>query len=239
MTDKDEKRRHDRYSAEDVQGKFSYSVEARVLNISMGGLAVRTQTQLTIGRGYRFRLGRENEAVQLTGSVRWCRLAGTERQEDGDIVPVYEAGISFDDVLTGKAEELRQFMEQNIIVDLRRRVSGRFKVEADSPVELESHSEFDVKQISLSGMLIEGAAAVPPDTRLDLEMRLGQERFTSLARSIYLSEIELEDGDEARETPRYRMGLEFTHTTAEKRAVLEAFIRTELNRQEEEDPSAE
>ena len=235
MTDQDEKRRHDRYSADDVQGEFSYSVDARVLNISMGGLAVRTQTQLAIGRGYRFRLGREGDAVQLSGSVRWCRLAGTERREDGDIVPVYEAGISFDDVLSGKAEQLLLFMEQNIIVDLKRRISGRFQVERDNPVELESHSGFEVRQISLSGMMIESDVAVPPDTRLDLEMGLGQARFTTTARSIYLSEIELDESDEEPETPRYRMGLEFTHTTAAMRSVLETFIRTELGREDDED----
>ena len=77
MTKDDNRRQHDRFSAEDVRGNFSYSVEARVLNISLGGLAVRTQSQLSIGRKYRFRLGGLVEAVHLSGSVRWCRMSGT------------------------------------------------------------------------------------------------------------------------------------------------------------------
>lgn len=232
MTRKDDNRRHDRFSAEDVHGEFSYSVQARVLNISLGGLAVRTQTQLKIGRKYRFRLGAHSKAVQLEGSVRWCRLSGTERQESGDIVPVYEAGISFDDVLTDKAEELLQFMEKNIVLDLRKRISGRFTVDEANSLDLESHSGFEVKQISLSGMMIETEVATPPGTIFELEMRLGRKKFASAARIVYMSEIEseAEDGDE--KARLYRMGVEFMRTPEDKRAVLEAFIRTELDREE-------
>jgi len=225
MTKDDDKRQHDRHSADDVPGRFSYSVEANVLNISLGGLAVRTHTQLSIGREYRFRLGGVKNAVQLTGSVRWCRMSGTDKQPTGDIVPVYDAGISFDDVLTDKAEELLQFMEKNITLDLKRRIAGRFQVEDGGPVVLESESEFLVKQISVSGMMIEADVALKPETALELEMRLGRRKFTSPARIIYMAEINVQD-----ETLRYRMGVEFLKTPKEKQEALDTFIRTELQR---------
>lgn len=224
MNKKDEKRRHDRFSAEDVSGSFSFTVEASVINISLGGLAVRTQTQLKVGREYRFRMGGEEDAVQLSGTVRWCRLSGTERQESGDVVPVYEAGISFDDVLTEKADQLVRFMEQNIVLDLKRRITGRFKLDASDPVQLETDAGFEVKQISLAGMMLESDLALKPDTMLELEMRLKRRKFTSLARIIYVSEISLEEGE-----LKYRVGLEFIDTAPKMRALLEEFIRTELD----------
>ena len=225
MTEKDNKRKQDRFATENVHGNFSYSVEAGVLNLSLGGLAVRTNTQLSIGRKYRFRLGGETDTVQMTGAVRWCRMSGTEKQETGDIVPVYDAGISFDDVLTEKAEELIDFMEKNITLDLKRRIAGRFKVDTGGSVMLESESDFVVKQLSASGMMIEAEVALKPDIDLDLDMRLGRRKFQSPGRVIYLAKVALQD-----ETLHYRMGLEFTGTTKKMREVLEGFIRAEMKR---------
>lgn len=225
MTKDDNRRRQDRFSTENVHGNFSYAVEAEVLNLSLGGLAVRTNTQLSIGRKYRFHLGTAADSVQLTGAVRWCRMSGTVKQETGDIVPVYDAGISFDDVLTGKAEELLEFMEKNITLDLKRRIAGRFKVEATGPVVLESDSEYLVKQVSISGMMIESEVALKPDTELGLEMRLGRRKFTSSGRIIYLAEIAIQD-----ETLRYRIGVEFTKTSQAMKQVLEDFIRSEMKK---------
>jgi c-di-GMP-binding flagellar brake protein YcgR len=225
MSKDDNRRQHDRFSADDVRGNFSYSVEASVLNISLGGLAVRTQSQLSIGRKYRFRLGGFANAVDLSGSVRWCRMSGTERQESGDIVPVYDAGIAFDEVLTEKAEELLVFMEKNIVLSPKRRISGRFKLDSVDQVVLESDSAFEVREISVSGMMIEADVALKPETALELEMRLGRLKFTSLARIIYMSEIDLHDGDLS-----YRMGVEFLETAPEQKEKLEKFIRTELKK---------
>ena len=225
MTKDDNRRQQDRFSTENVRGNFSYSVEAEVINLSLGGLAVRTNTQLSIGRKYRFHLGTAADSVQLTGAVRWCRMSGTVKQETGDIVPVYDAGISFDDVLTDKAEELLQFMEKNITLDLKRRIAGRFKVEASGPVVLESESEYLVKQISLSGMMIESDVALKPDTQLELVMRLGRRKLTATGRIIYLAEIALQD-----ETLRYHIGVEFTKMPQEMKQVLEDFIRNEMKK---------
>ena len=225
MSKDDNRRQHDRFSADDVRGNFSYSVEASVLNISLGGLAVRTQSQLSIGRKYRFQLGGFTEAVTLSGSVRWCRMSGTERQESGDIIPVYDAGIAFDEVLTEKAEELLAFMEKNIVLSPKRRISGRFKIESVDQVILETESEFQVREISVSGMMIEADVALKPETALELEMRLGRWKFTSPARIIYMAEIDLQD-----ETLRYRMGVEFVGSSPDQLMKLEKFIRTELKK---------
>lgn len=225
MSRDDDRRQHDRFSADDVRGNFSYSVEASVLNISLGGLAVRTQSQLSIGRKYRFQLGGFSESVALSGSVRWCRMSGTERQESGDILPVYDAGIAFDEVLTEKAEELLTFMEKNIVLSPKRRILGRLKIESVDQVILESESEFQVREISISGMMIEADVALKPDTALELEMRLSRWKFVSAGRIIYMAEIDLRD-----ETLRYRMGVEFTGLSPKQKEKLERFIRTELKK---------
>ncbi len=224
MNDSDNRRRFDRFFTSDVQGRFSYAVEARVINISLGGFAVRTGTQLTVGREYRFQLGMGPEAMDLSGIVRWCKMAGTEKCETGDVIPVYEAGIAFDSVLTEQADHLREFMEKSIIVDVRRRIFGRFKAKASNPVILESDSRFVVKQISQSGVLVESARLINRDEVFDLELILGKRKFVSSSRVAHVAEIGDEDDDD-----RYHLGLEFVDTEPRYRDVLEKFIRLELD----------
>lgn len=223
MTDSDNRRRFDRFFTSDVQGRFSYAVEARVLNISLGGFAVRTGTQLTVGREYRFQLGKKAEAMNLSGLVRWCKMAGTEKCETGDVIPVYEAGIAFNSVLTEQADHLREFMEKSIIIDVRRRIFGRFRAQDPKPVTLESDSRFVVKQISQAGVLVESSILVNRDEVIDLELILGQRKFVSPSRVAHVAEIEAEEADR-----RYHLGLEFVDTQPRYRDVLEKFVRLEL-----------
>ena len=224
MTDSDNRRRFDRFFTSDVQGRFSYSVEARVLNISLGGFAVRTGTQLTVGRKYRFQLGKGSEAMHLSGLVRWCKMAGTEKCETGDVIPVYEAGIAFDSVLTEQANHLREFMEKSIIVDVRRRIFGRFRAQDSKPVTLESDSRFVVRQISQAGVLVESSLLINRDEIFDLELVLGQRKFVSSSRVAHVAEIDVEDDNR-----QYHLGLEFVDTEPRYRDVLEKFIRLELD----------
>ena len=219
----DNRRKHGRYPAEEVRGSFSYAVDAVVMNISLGGFAVRTTTQLTVGRIYRFRLGSESESVQLSGIVRWCRMAGTEKTETGDVLPVYQAGIAFDEVLTDQATDLRRFMEKSIIVDIRRRVFGRFSPRDQEEITLESDSSFRVKQISMSGLLVESDAPLTKEEVFDLELSLGGGKFLSSVRVVHMVEVQSED-----EVSRFRVGLEFLDTEEQYLERLKEFISGQL-----------
>jgi len=220
----DKERRHRRFPTEDLKGSFAYAVDAQVINISLSGLALQTATQLSVGRKYSFRLGQEPDTVYLQGTVKWCRFCGTQKQQGrADVEPVYRAGIAFDNILTEKAEELLRFMERNVIVDLRQRISGRFKVEAGGPVKLESVHTFKVKTLSLVGMLMETDLSLEPETRFEIEMRLNKGSFASRARVVHTYEAGVVE-----EAVFYRMGIEFVGTPADHRQVLENFIREEL-----------
>lgn len=222
----DKERRHRRFPTEDVRGSFAYAVEAQVINISLSGLAFQTATQLNVGRKYSFRLGQEPDTVFLQGTVKWCHFCGTQKQEaTGEVEPVYRAGIAFENILTEKAEELLRFMERNVIVDLRQRISGRFKVEADGPIKLESVHTFLVKTLSLAGMLMETDLSLKPETRFEIDMLLSNAHFVSRARVVHTYESGVEG-----EAVFYRMGIEFLGTPKEHRKVLEKFIREELEK---------
>ncbi len=189
MTEYDKPRRHRRYSTPDIPGSFVHSVDAQVLNISLAGIAVRTATQLSVGREYLFQLGQGADLIHLSGPVKWCRLSGTQKLDEGDVVPVYEAGIVLDEVFSEKAAELLQFLRRNVIVvDLRPRILGRFNLASEDPATLESKEDFVVKQLSLSGMLIAAESMHEPEAVLELEIRLNEELFRSRGRIVHVGE---------------------------------------------------
>ena len=134
MTDQDQnneretRRRHPRYPVDGLEGSFVFSTDVRIIDLSVEGVGIETQTSLTVGRRYSLKVEREDQRLDLSGQVAWCRLTGTRRNPAGDVVPIYRAGIRFDDVLTAKALEWLEFIRKTAPVRLESRVFGRFTV---------------------------------------------------------------------------------------------------------------
>ncbi len=212
-------RRHPRFATQRVPGRIAFSVDAQALNISLSGIGVRTSTQLHVGRRYGFRLGQEPHAILVSGSVVWCRLAQTDHRPGGDVAPVYHAGIAFSDVIGEKTMRLFEFIEQSETPDLRRRIFGRLKVAKDHSIVLESKSEFLVRQISLSGMLIESPLALHTGSVFGMEILLAGHRFSAGGRIVNSGQVGL-------------LGVEFLELSGGQQEILEDFIREELEQEE-------
>ncbi len=86
----------------------SPTLEARLLDFSRAGFALETTQGLRIGQRHVFRIEKSagligperpkssGTARSLVGVVRWCRLRTTRPLENGDIEPVFCAGLSFE-----------------------------------------------------------------------------------------------------------------------------------------------
>ena len=72
----------------------SPSVSGRVLDIHRDGMAIESHSALRPGRGYTLTLRIGTHVETLEARVLWCRLLSTERLPNGDVVPVYRAGIA-------------------------------------------------------------------------------------------------------------------------------------------------
>lgn len=71
----------------------SPTLGVRILNLSAAGLAIETDCALRVGGRYRFTLATAGDEARIDGKVLWCRLSGTRRLANGDVHPVYRAGI--------------------------------------------------------------------------------------------------------------------------------------------------
>ena len=190
--------------------------------MSLNGMSIETGNPLKVGREYSLDLDRDGMPIKLSGKVVWCTLVRTTRDERGDVLPIYRAGIHFEDVITGKAGRLLDFIHQNAIVSLEKRLFGRFRVETDQSADLGFEADFRVRQISVSGMLVETDIAPPVDTRCRMDISLGSLSFTTEVRVVRVQTIE-------HAAPLFSLGVQFTRLEPDARDSLEAFIEAELD----------
>lgn len=218
-----ERRRQRRYPVSDVQGTLLFSVPVTVLNMSLTGMAMETTSRLQIGRRYTLKIKQDQEYLTLSGTVTWCSLGKTRKTETGEVVPVYRAGVQFQEVLTERAAEILQFLEKNAVIELEKRLFGRFTLPSPEEVDLDWEYTFSVKTISLSGMRIETDLPATQDSIFELEMRLPRAVLTLKGRVVHVQEL-----PQAKEGPRSELGIEFLDMPRATRKDLERFIQEEL-----------
>ncbi|MFQ5528629.1 MAG: PilZ domain-containing protein [Thermoanaerobaculia bacterium] len=224
----DERRTHTRYPVAGIKGSFLFTTDARVLNLSLDGMSLETQNPLKIGHEYSLRLDEGEHHMPLKGTVVWCTLVKTTRDFSGEVQPVYRAGVHFADVMSGKANQLRSFIHKNAVISLENRLFGRFRIEAERPADLSLEAEFTVKQISLSGMLVETDVAPPVDTECELEVEVGGIDFKATARIVRVQRLATGDNEEEPAAP-VRLGIQFVELGDNSRLTLESFIGTKLS----------
>jgi hypothetical protein len=217
-------RRHKRYEVHDVQGSLLFRTQVRVQNISVSGVAIETTERLKLGRVYSIRLSNSSDALDLSGTIRWCRLARTQVEKNGESVTVYEAGLAFDDVFTQKAVDLLRFLENHVILPLHQRVTGRFRVETLGTVDLESRYQFEVVKISLSGMLVKTHLDPVVGSAFVMELALRGGQIPINGRVAHVQRIAGQKGDESLS----ELGVEFVNVREDAHRALSEFITEEL-----------
>jgi hypothetical protein len=218
-----DQRRYRRFEVHDITGVFLFDVDATVLNLSLGGMALESSHPLQVGRRYSFRIRDGAELVNLSGVVAWCNLRRTRREAGDEIVPCYHAGVRFEGILTATAEELGHLIEENAVVEVGHRIYGRFRVDPDSSLSVESQVDFEVRKISLSGMLVEAEVEVGLETLVQLEVSLVNGLYTSRGRIAFAQPPE-HPGEN-----RSRIGVEFLDPSPDRRLMLEDFIAFLVN----------
>jgi len=219
----DEQRRHPRFEVTEVGGSLLYSMDCRIVDISISGIKIESDRRLDIGREYSIRVSHGDDSVRVVGSVVWCVLTRVIDADKGENVPVYRAGIEFKDIMSEKAGELERFMRQNVVIHLEERLFGRFKFNPQEPANLGCEYDFVVKTVSLSGMLVETEILADVDSVFDMELRIRDQIILVRGRVAHAKQV---GGEENRNL--VHLGIEFSDLMQDERDVLERFINEEL-----------
>jgi len=112
----DEKRRHRRFNVEHlkVDCDMPSASRVKVMNISCGGALVMADRVITIGKNYALKIGYKEKSVFVKATAVWALLADSVKEANGDIIPLYIAGMHFVDVIKGEMLEIISLLEANV-----------------------------------------------------------------------------------------------------------------------------
>ena len=218
-----ERRRHRRYSVRNVRGSLVLQMDVRVLDMSLTGLAVESWQPLGIGGQYDLRLCHGQEELGVPAEVQWSRLVRIEPGGPGETRSVFRAGLDYRDALDDKAREILSFLEHNVVIDVERRVSGRFEMALDEPVGLTEQREFLVREISLFGMSIETDLELQIGTAFNMELMLGERELEARGEVRNNRLLELRGGEQI-----WEAGVAFQELSPESRRALRALVESSL-----------
>ncbi len=213
-----DRRKNNRYDVEGIEGCLTFVLNVKILNMSLDGMAVETNQMISVNKLYTIKVHHKDEVLDLKGQVIWSKLDRTALSPEGDVVPIYKAGIKFKDVLSEKSLSLLRFIEKNRVLTLEKRIFGRFNLKGGDAHIHCSHN-FTVRKISLSGMLIESESPLEMNSEFDMTLNRADDDKEILIKGRVASLIEPEKSD----TP-FRIGIEFTSLSDEDRKTLKEYI---------------
>jgi hypothetical protein len=213
------RRRHPRFTVEDVRGQLVLASKVEVLNLSLGGVAIRADRRLNIGSEYTLKLEMGDRFIAMQGVVVWSVLSGM-RKGRGEDAPEYSAGLKFTGVIDDKVQGLIEFIDENRIVEEHRLAGLRFQVEAPGKAVLDSLESYRVRLVSLSGMLIEADRALDVDRVYAMYFQAPGGARVAFAGRVASC---VEDGGSG--APRgYRVGVAFVDMSGDDRRRLQSFV---------------
>jgi hypothetical protein len=187
--------------------------------MSISGAAIKVDRRLTMGARYHLKLDRGGGTLKVETEVVWSVLTEFHRNEEGDEVPVYSAGLRFTDVLTPRITELLTFIDKHKIIDEKRLGGLRLHIDAPGKAVLDYPEGYQVLVLSRSGMLIETDHGVALEGICPMEVSLPDgEPLRFSGRVVTLKERE----DDLRR--RREIGIEFLEMSDEDRSRLSRFL---------------
>ncbi len=219
MTDGfNERRKNRRYDVDGIEGCLTFVLNVKILNMSLDGMAVEANHMISVNKEYTIKAYHNGEILNLRGKVIWSKLYKTIVSPEGEVIPIYRAGIKFEDVLSEKTLSLLKFIEKNRILTLEKRILGRFNLKPGD-AHIQCPHNFTVRKISLSGMLIESEPPLEIDSEFLMTLTKTDDGKEVSVKGRVASLFEPEHSDAP-----YRIGIEFVSLADSDKAVLREYI---------------
>jgi hypothetical protein len=231
-------RRHKRYRLDlvEINGKMSLADKVEIIDISIGGVALKTDRRLDPGREYMLRLGEKGKCIDVTGVIVRSTLSGIEERANNDNVTIYTVGMKFKEGSTEKITNFLKSIEHSnkeappAMAD--RRLNVRFHITTPGEKMLNFPAQFKVKEISLSGIRIHTDQSLAIESIIPMGLTLAGDDTVNFNGRV-ASCLRIEETGQA----LYEIGVEFLDLTDKDRTLLKTFIdylvMREVNAKEE------
>jgi len=222
-------RRYKRFAIDTmkVKGRIMFSKIVDIIDISLGGIALKADRRLNIGSEYILKIDEKGLHISVKATVVWASLHQSVKSANGDLVPIYAVGMKFNGASNEKISELikiiapAQYKDQAAreaadTNDLR--IHMRFHVGDGGKAVLTCPENYSIRNVSMNGMLIEAGNVLKVDEKISLEISLpGNSSITSHGRVV--SCTQMKDSPE-----QYAIGIEFLNMPPDNSGLLGRFI---------------
>ena len=109
-----DKRQWQRYivNDEEIAVMIGSSDEAKVLDISTGGISFKTKKRLDHNKQYLIKLNRKDSVLTLHGVIKWVSLNEyTKLCSQSELIPKYTIGMQFTNLLGNTSDEVVQLLD--------------------------------------------------------------------------------------------------------------------------------
>lgn len=220
-------RKHKRLKLDvvDISSKLSLIGDVEITDISLGGVALKTDRMLKIGKECVIMLGSEGgKTMAVKGVVTRSELREIEKRADGENATIYSAGILFKEE---SAEKVKSFLaslaeEKKIPVPARADwlYHGiRFSITTPGEEVLSLPAQFTIKEISQRGVIIQTGRQLNRDGMVLMELSLDSGEPVSFMGKVVSCRTTQEKGRSG-----FDAGVEFSELTDQDRAVLISFM---------------
>ncbi len=95
-----EVRRYERFSVDkdEINSSMVLAGHVQVLDMSEGGISLKADIRLNIGRQYTLTIKNKLNVLTVKGIIVWSSLTENKEDAKGNIVPIYKAGLQFTNV---------------------------------------------------------------------------------------------------------------------------------------------
>jgi Tfp pilus assembly protein PilZ len=223
-------RKNKRYklNSVEIKSRMLLARYVKILNMSIGGIAVQTDKRMTVGNQYTLKIESKGQTLNVKGVVVWSVLGESIKDAGDNIIPIYTAGMKFTDTSPEKTGEIVDFIEAHKRdvdkeVDLYSpsglRLHVRIHIEDPEKAVLDSQEGYRVRNLSFSGMLMESEHPFETGSKLPMEITLSEKETIRVSGRVVSCTLMKGDAMD-----HYHVGIEFQDISAKDRKILKAFL---------------
>jgi c-di-GMP-binding flagellar brake protein YcgR len=211
------KRATKRIKVDGLEGRMALVTQVEIVNISLGGISVKVDRRLTIGSECTLKLQQGKDVLPVKAVVVWSTLSGF-RKKGEEQAPEYSVGMKFTHVISEEGRSIVNFINQNRSFKEQRLTGLRVEVQARGRAVLDQPAPFQVKLISLTGMLIEMNRELEADKTYPMEVMMDEVTRIHVTGRVS-SQFEVAPR-------RHEIGVEFSQISAGDKALLKSLLQS-------------
>lgn len=220
-------RKHKRFNLDliDLISKVSLVSKVEIIDISLGGVALKADRKLDIGKECSVMLEFKGKHIHVRGIVVRSELSRIEEKADGETTAIYSAGLFFKEESADKVKDFLALIENNkkkAQVSMptnwfRRHV--RFRIITSRKKVLNLPTQFGINEISQLGVIIQTDYQLKVDSMLLIELSLN-----ACDPAIFVGKVVACYTPQDNVQANYYTGVKFSKLTDRSRALLIRFI---------------